>query len=111
MTLVPPPPELLTVHWNKLMRFEGSFAEFHGNIQAEQASSRLTCQMLQVYFDKPVSLSDTRNAPKKERGKGEEPAFVVRPRRGGTRPARPQVSSLAISPIPFSPRIVDPIPT
>ena len=27
-------PELLTVHWNKLMRFEGSFAEFLGNIEA-----------------------------------------------------------------------------
>jgi lipopolysaccharide export system protein LptA len=67
-------PELLTVHWNKLMRFEGSFAEFHGNIQAEQASSRLTCQTLQVYFDKPVSLSDARSAPKKGQAKGEEPA-------------------------------------
>src|SRR5262249_46606790 len=68
-------PELLTVHWNKLMRFVGNFAEFHGNIQAEQAASRLTCQMLQVYFDKPVSLSDARGAPKKEPAKpGEEPA-------------------------------------
>ncbi|HEX5273585.1 MAG TPA: hypothetical protein VFW33_23980, partial [Gemmataceae bacterium] len=67
-------PEWLTVHWNKLMRFEGSFAEFHGNIQAQQANSRLTCQMLQVYFDKPVTLSEQRGADKKDRPKGEEPA-------------------------------------
>jgi hypothetical protein len=67
-------PEMLTVHWNKLMRFEGSFAEFHGNIQAEQANSHLTCQMLQVYFDRPISLSDQRSATKKEPGKSEEPA-------------------------------------
>jgi len=67
-------PEVLEVHWNKLMRFEGSFAEFHGSIQATQGNSRLKCQMLQVYFDKPVSLSDQRNAPKKEHAKGEEPA-------------------------------------
>ena len=58
-------PELLTVFWNNLMRFEGSFAEFHGNIHAEQASSRLWCQMLQVYFDRPISLSDQRKTGKK----------------------------------------------
>jgi lipopolysaccharide export system protein LptA len=67
-------PEWLTVHWKKLMRFEGNFAEFHGDIEAEQASSRLHCQMLQVYFDKPVSLSDQRNGPRKDRPKGQEPA-------------------------------------
>ncbi len=67
-------PEWLTVFWKKLMRFEGSFAEFHGDIEAEQAHSRLQCQMLQVYFDKPVSLGDQRGAEKKDRPKGEEPA-------------------------------------
>jgi hypothetical protein len=67
-------PEILEVNWTKLMRFEGSFAEFHGSIQATQGNSRLKCQMLQVYFDKPVSLSDQRDAAKKERPKGEEPA-------------------------------------
>ena len=67
-------PELLTVHWDRLMRFDGNFAEFAGNIQAQQANSRLTCQTLQVYFDKPVTLGDQRGADKKERPKGEEPA-------------------------------------
>ena len=67
-------PEWLTVYWKKLMRFEGSFAEFHGDIEAQQAHSRLRCQMLQVYFDKPVTLSDQRGADKKDRPKGEEPA-------------------------------------
>jgi len=67
-------PEWLTVYWKKLMRFEGSFAEFLGDIEANQGSSRLKCQMLQVYFDKPVSLSDQRTTGKKERAKGEEPA-------------------------------------
>ncbi len=71
-------PELLTVHWNKLMRFEGSFAEFLGNIEAVQASSRLQCQMMQVYFDKPVSLSDQRRTEKKERAPGDQPAKVKR---------------------------------
>jgi hypothetical protein len=67
-------PEWLTVYWRKLMRFEGSFAEFHGDIEAQQAHSRLSCQMLQVYFDKPVTLGDQRGAGKKERPKGDEPA-------------------------------------
>jgi lipopolysaccharide export system protein LptA len=67
-------PEELTVHWNKMMRFDGNLAEFVGNIQAEQANSRLTSQMLQVYFDKPISLGDARGAPKKGPAKGEEPA-------------------------------------
>ncbi len=67
-------PEWLTVYWKRLMRFEGSFAEFHGDIEAEQAHSRLRCQMLQVYFDKPVTLSDQRSADKKDRPKGQEPA-------------------------------------
>ncbi len=68
-------PEWLTVYWKKFMRFEGSFAEFHGDIEADQAHSRLSCQTLQVYFDKPVTLGDQRTTGKKEqRPKGEEPA-------------------------------------
>jgi hypothetical protein len=69
-----PKPEWLTVYWKKLMRFQGSFAEFVGDIEAEQATSRLSCQTLQVYFDKPVSLSDQRKAEKKDQPKGQEPA-------------------------------------
>src|SRR5207245_2012317 len=32
----------LTIHWNKSMYFNGKFAEFHGNIQADQENARMT---------------------------------------------------------------------
>ena len=48
----------MTIYWNKSMYFNGTFAEFHGSIQAEQENSRLACQGLQVFFDKPISLKE-----------------------------------------------------
>jgi hypothetical protein len=49
----------LTIYWNKSMYFNGTFAEFHGSIQGEQENSRLACQALQVFFDKPISLKES----------------------------------------------------
>jgi hypothetical protein len=51
-------PVPLTVMWNKDMYFNGEYAEFFGGIQAEQENSRLACQRLQVFFDRPVSLKE-----------------------------------------------------
>jgi lipopolysaccharide export system protein LptA len=51
-------PTPLTVHWTKNMLFDGISSEFTGNIQAEQQSSRLACQRLQVFFDHAISLKD-----------------------------------------------------
>jgi hypothetical protein len=48
----------LTIHWNKSMMFNGPDAEFHGGIQATQENAHLMCQVLQVYFDKPVNLKE-----------------------------------------------------
>lgn len=59
-------PVPLEVHWNKRMDFDGDSVEFHGGIQAEQGTSRLACESLQVYLDRPVSL--------KEGNKGGQPA-------------------------------------
>jgi len=61
-------PVPLTVHWNKSMLFNGTFAEFHGGIQAEQDKARLACQSLQVFFDQPISL--------KEGSRNDKPAKV-----------------------------------
>jgi hypothetical protein len=58
----------LTVHWERDMYFNGEFAEFMGNIQAEQENARLACERLQVFFDRPVSL--------KEGNHGDQPAKV-----------------------------------
>ncbi len=46
----------LLVYWKDSMLFFGKFAEFHGSIQAEQGKDRLTCEALQVFFDRPISL-------------------------------------------------------
>jgi hypothetical protein len=51
-------PVPLTIHWNKSMMFNGPDAEFHGGIQATQENAHLMCQVLQVYFDKPVNLKE-----------------------------------------------------
>jgi hypothetical protein len=59
-------PVPLVVHWNKSMDFDGDSVEFHGGIQAEQGTSRLACENLQVYLDREVSL--------KEGNKSAEPA-------------------------------------
>jgi hypothetical protein len=58
----------LTVHWNTDMLFNGEYAEFLGGIQAEQENSRLACERLQVFFDRPISL--------KEGNRGDQPAKV-----------------------------------
>jgi hypothetical protein len=51
-------PVPLEVHWNKRMDFDGDSIEFHGGIQAEQSTSRLACESLHVYLDRPVSLKE-----------------------------------------------------
>ena len=48
----------LNIQWNKSMLFYGDRAEFMGDIQAEQESSRLACQQLQVFFDRTISLKE-----------------------------------------------------
>jgi hypothetical protein len=54
----------LTVHWNQSMLFNGKFAEFHGGIQADQENARLTCQSMQVFFDRPISLKQGNSGDK-----------------------------------------------
>ncbi len=61
-------PVPLTVHWGDNMLFSGAYAQFRGNIQAEQDQARLACQVLQVMFDRPISL--------KEGMRGTQPAKV-----------------------------------
>lgn len=61
-------PVPLTVHWSKSMVFNGTSAEFLGNIQGEQQKARLACQHLQVTFDRLVSL--------KQGNKSDQPARV-----------------------------------
>jgi len=46
----------LTVYWTRDMFFNGKYALYHGNVQAEQDSSRLGCETLQVLLDRFVSL-------------------------------------------------------
>lgn len=49
---------MLVVHWNKSMFFDGKFAEFAGNVQAEQDGARLACQTMQVDLDREVSFRE-----------------------------------------------------
>jgi hypothetical protein len=51
-------PSELTIHWKKTMYFNGKFADFQGDVQAEQDTGRLLCQTLQAFFDKPISLKE-----------------------------------------------------
>jgi hypothetical protein len=67
-------PTELTVYWTRDMFFNGKYALYHGNIQAEQENvdkktqdgsaktvheiSRLTCQTMQVLLDRFVSLKE-----------------------------------------------------
>jgi lipopolysaccharide export system protein LptA len=63
----------LTVHWSKDMLFkgtEGEFVEFRGVVQAEQENAHLTCECMQVFFDRPISL--------KEGNRPDQPARVSR---------------------------------
>src|SRR5262249_19582790 len=41
-------PVDLKVYWTRDMLFNGKRALFHGNVQAEQEASRLTCEKMQV---------------------------------------------------------------
>jgi hypothetical protein len=58
----------LEIHWRDQMLFEGDFADFRGDVQANQENANLACQFLQVVFDKPISL--------KEGNRGDRPAKV-----------------------------------
>jgi lipopolysaccharide export system protein LptA len=61
-------PVPLTVLWKQSMLFNGSSAEFLGNVQGEQEKARLACQRMHVFFDRTISL--------KEGNKSDEPAKV-----------------------------------
>ncbi len=65
-------PTEMTVQWKDRMLFTGMNAEFYGGVQAVQdnGNSRLLCQMMQVAFDRPISL--------KEGNRGSQPAKVDR---------------------------------
>jgi lipopolysaccharide export system protein LptA len=58
----------LRITWDKWMYFNGQAAEYHGGVQADQETSALLCQAMQVFLDRPVSL--------KEGNKGDQPARV-----------------------------------
>ncbi len=49
-------PVPLEVHWRDRMVFNGTSAEFQGDIQARQGQARLACQNMTTYFDRAVSL-------------------------------------------------------
>ncbi len=51
-------PTDLIVHWKEGMAFDGRMAQFDGGVQASQDAGRLTCRMLQVVLDQPVSLRE-----------------------------------------------------
>ncbi len=61
-------PVPLNVSWQKSMLFNGSSAEFIGDVQGTQEKARLACQRMHVFFDRTISL--------KEGNKSEEPAKV-----------------------------------
>jgi lipopolysaccharide export system protein LptA len=50
-------PVPLTVFWKQKMHFNGQVALFHGHVQADQADTSLLCNNMQVFLNKPVSLS------------------------------------------------------
>ena len=51
-------PTQVTIHWNKEMIFNGKQANFSGGVTAEQNNSRLRCQEMQVWLDRPVSFKE-----------------------------------------------------
>jgi lipopolysaccharide export system protein LptA len=53
-----PHPTELTIQWKESMYFDGRRAEFRRGVQAEQQTSRLLCENLQVSFDRPISLKE-----------------------------------------------------
>ncbi len=59
--------EPLEIHWNKSMFLQGKHAEFEEGIQAEQGKDHLTCQYMQVFFDRPISLKQGNSREKPPR--------------------------------------------
>jgi hypothetical protein len=57
----------LEVWWSKEMFFNGRHAEFIGGVQADQEGGHLTCNELQVSFDRPISLKEGNNGDKPAR--------------------------------------------
>jgi lipopolysaccharide export system protein LptA len=57
-----PEPVPLVIHWHKHMLFNGSFAEFQGNIVATQGQASLACQNMTTYFDRVISLKQGNRA-------------------------------------------------
>ena len=53
-------PVEVVIYWNERMYFDGKYAEFAGNVQADQDNARLTCGTLQVVLDRYVSLQETK---------------------------------------------------
>jgi hypothetical protein len=49
-------PKPLHVQWKDGMNFDGSGAEFNGEVHATQDNAKLTCQTMNVVFDRVVSL-------------------------------------------------------
>jgi hypothetical protein len=60
-----PRPTELTIHWLESMYFDGKRAEFRKGVQAEQQTSRLLCDNLQVSFDHPILLKEGEKAKEK----------------------------------------------
>jgi lipopolysaccharide export system protein LptA len=50
--------EPLRIDWQKSMFLQGRSAEFTGGIHATQNQAKMACNVLQVAFDKPISLKE-----------------------------------------------------
>ena len=50
-------PSNLMIYWKQSMHFKGQFAQFHGHVEARQESKSLLCENMQVYLNRPVSLT------------------------------------------------------
>jgi hypothetical protein len=55
-------PTPLTVTWKQRMTFNGQQAVFHGFVQAEQDATSVLCNHMQVFLNRPVSLSQQSGA-------------------------------------------------
>lgn len=62
-------PVPMTVHWRERMLFDGTVAEFLGGVEAEQKSSRLQSEQLQVTFNRMVSLKEGNRSDEQARVK------------------------------------------
>jgi lipopolysaccharide export system protein LptA len=63
----------MSVTWKKSMFFDGQNAEFYGGVQAEQDTSFLLCEEMQVFLDQKVSFKPS---PKAEKTQPTETAKV-----------------------------------